>query len=130
PAVAGGMRPRELDSRVLPLPGFFPHEPYHTWRRTGFVRILLQTGTARDPKLPDAPTLAEMMDEYGIADEGRRLAQVILSASSFGRPRIAPPGVPPERVGILRDAFMKAARSPDVAEQARTSDRALDPATN
>jgi len=128
PAVDEGIERGEIDCRVLTISGFFSHEPYHTWRRTGFVRILLQTGAARDPKLPDAPTLAEMMDEYRIPDEGRRLAQVLLSASSFGRPWIAPPGVPPERVGILRDAFMKAARSPAVAEKARTSDLELAPA--
>jgi hypothetical protein len=89
---------------------------------------VLQTGAARDAKLPDAPTLGELMDEHRITDEGRRLAQVILSASSFGRPWIAPPGVPPDRVGVLRDAFMKTARDPAVAAEARAKDLELAPA--
>ncbi len=128
PAVDDGIERGEIDCRVLTISGFFSHEPYHTWRRTAFVRILLQTGEARDSKLTDAPTLGELMDEYGVSEEGRRLAQVILSAARFGRPWIAPPGVPPERVDVLRDAFMKAARDPAVAAEARAKDLELAPA--
>jgi hypothetical protein len=93
------------------------------------VRILLQTGTARDAKLPDAPTLGELMDGFCIPDAGRRLAQLILSAASFGRPWIAPPGVPPERVALLRNAFMKAARDPATAAEAQAKDLELAPAS-
>ena len=118
----------ELDCRVLTISGFFSHEPYHTWRRTGFVRILLQSGTTRDAKLPDAPTLGEVMDEYRIDDAGRRLAQVILSGALFGRPWVAPPGVPSERIGVLREAFLKAARDPDVASEAQGKNLTLTPA--
>jgi tripartite-type tricarboxylate transporter receptor subunit TctC len=117
----------EIDCRVLTISGFFSHEPYHTWRRTGFVRILLQTGAERDAKLPEAPTLAELMDEYRVAAPGRGLAQVILSAALFGRPWIAPPNVPAERIGILREAFLKAARDPAVETEARAKDLALSP---
>ncbi|HEY1268940.1 MAG TPA: tripartite tricarboxylate transporter substrate-binding protein [Candidatus Binatia bacterium] len=129
PAVDEGIERGEIDCRVLTISGFFSHEPYHTWRRTGFVRILLQTGAARDPKVPDAPTLSELMNEYRTPDAGRRLAQVILSAASFGRPWIAPPGVPPERLRVLRDAFMRAARDPATAAEAQAKDLELAPAS-
>lgn len=128
PDVDDAVERGEIDCRVLTISGFFSHEPYHTWRRTGFVRILLQTGAERDAKLPEAPTLAELMDEYRVAAPGRGLAQVILSAALFGRPWIAPPNVPAERIGILREAFLKAARDPAVETEARAKDLALSPA--
>ncbi|HTM08051.1 MAG TPA: hypothetical protein VL754_06660 [Verrucomicrobiae bacterium] len=118
----------ELDCRVLTISGFFSHEPYHTWRKTGFVRILLQTGATRDAKLPDAPTLDKVLDEYHIDDSGRRLAQVILSGALFGRPWVAPPEVPSERIRILREAFLKAARDPVVEAEAQAKNLTLSPA--
>jgi hypothetical protein len=69
------------ESAALPLPGaftieaFFGREPYTTWRKKGFVRNLFQTGNKRDPKLPDTPTVAEIMDQYKTPDTGRRLAK-------------------------------------------------------
>jgi len=117
----------EIDCRVLTISGFFSHEPYHTWRRTGFVRMLLQTGAERDAKLPDAPTLAELMDEHGVPKDGRGLAEAILSGARFGRPWIAPPDVPAERLRALREGFLRAAEDPAVAAEARAKDLALDP---
>ena len=109
----------EIDCRVLTISGFFSHEPYHSWRKNGFVRILLQTGKERDPKLPQTPTIYELMDEHKVPEPGRSLAQVILSAALFGRPLVAPPGVPAERVKILREAFMRAARDPELLVEAK-----------
>jgi tripartite-type tricarboxylate transporter receptor subunit TctC len=128
PAVDDAVARGEIDCRVLTISGFFSHEPYHTWRRTGFVRMLLQTGAARDPKLPDAPTLGELMAEHGISQAGRGLAQVILGGAQFGRPWIAPPGVPQDRLRVLRAAFLKAASDPATAAEAQAKDLALDPA--
>ena len=128
PAVDDAVERGEIDCRVLTISGFFSHEPYHTWRRTGFVRMPLQTGAARDGKLPDAPTHAELMDRRGISEAGRALAQVILSGAQFGRPWIAPPGVPRERIDILRRAFLHAARDPAAAAEAKAKDLELNPA--
>jgi tripartite-type tricarboxylate transporter receptor subunit TctC len=118
----------EIDCRVLTISGFFSHEPYHTWRKNGFVRILLQTGKERDPKLPEAPTIYELMEEYKIPKSGRRLAHVILSSALFGRPLVAPPAVAAERVKILREAFSRAVRDPDLLAEAKTKSLDVVPA--
>ncbi|HEX9445848.1 MAG TPA: tripartite tricarboxylate transporter substrate-binding protein [Candidatus Binatia bacterium] len=117
-AVARG----EIDCRVLTISGFFSHEPYHTWRKEGFVRILLQTGRERDARLAEAPTLGELMDRRAVPEAGRRLARAILSAALFGRPWVAPPGVPAERIAILREAFLEAARDPALLAEAEAHD--------
>ena len=50
------------------------------------------------------------MDKYKTAEATRRLAKVVVASDDFGRPLIFPPGVPADRVKIMRDAFNKAIR--------------------
>src|SRR4051812_33852107 len=64
-------------------------------------RILMQTGQSRDPRLADVPTLRELMDEHKTAEADRRLAPMVLAATDFGRPIIAPPGTPTDRLRVL-----------------------------
>jgi tripartite-type tricarboxylate transporter receptor subunit TctC len=42
-----------------------------------------------------------------------------MAGSDFGRPIIAPPGVPPDRVKILRDAFNKTMADPELLAEAK-----------
>jgi tripartite-type tricarboxylate transporter receptor subunit TctC len=95
----------EIHCRAFTIEAFLSREPYHTWRKKSFVRNIIQTGKKRDAKLPETPTIWELMDRYKTADNSRRLASVILAAGALGRPMLATPGVPPDRVKILRDAF-------------------------
>ena len=53
-----------------------------------------------------------VFDGDGLTDNGRRLAKVILAAGDFGRPIVAAPGVPAERMKILRDSFDKTIADP------------------
>jgi tripartite-type tricarboxylate transporter receptor subunit TctC len=89
----------EIHCRAFTIEAFLSREPYHTWRKKGFVRNIIQTGKKRDSKLPETETLWET------TDSARRLASVMLASGALGRPMLATPGVPPDRVKILRDAF-------------------------
>ncbi|MGH7827521.1 MAG: Bug family tripartite tricarboxylate transporter substrate binding protein [Candidatus Binatia bacterium] len=102
-----GVERGEIQCRAFTIEAFFGREPYHTWRKKGFVRNLFQTGKQRDSRLPDTPTVFELMDRYKTPDAGRRLATVLLTAGDMGRPMMGPPGVPPDRLKILRDAYAK-----------------------
>ncbi len=95
----------EIHCRAFTIEAFLSREPYHTWRKNGFVRNIIQTGRKRDAKLPETPTIWELMDRYKTAETSRRLASVILAAGALGRPMLGTPGTPPDRVKILRDAF-------------------------
>jgi tripartite-type tricarboxylate transporter receptor subunit TctC len=95
----------EIYCRAFTIEAFLSREPYHTWRKKGFVRNIIQTGRKRDAKLPETPTIWELMDRYKTPENSRRLASLILAAGALGRPMLATPGVPPDRVKILRDAF-------------------------
>jgi tripartite-type tricarboxylate transporter receptor subunit TctC len=95
----------EIHCRAFTIEAFLSREPYHTWRKNGFVRNIIQTGKKRDTKLPETPTVWELMDRYKTPESSRRLATLMLAAGGLGRPMLAPPGMPAERVKILRDAF-------------------------
>jgi tripartite-type tricarboxylate transporter receptor subunit TctC len=87
---------------------FFGREPFHSWRKKSFVRVLLQTGGTRDPRLPNVPTIAEIMHQYQTPEASRRLANVFLDAGRFGSwPIVASPGIPKEQMQSLRAAFAK-----------------------
>ena len=97
----------EIHCRAFTIEAFLSREPYHTWRKKGFVRNIIQTGKKRDSKLPETPTIWEFMDKYKTPEASRRLASVMLASGQLGRPMLATPGVPPDRVKILREAFNK-----------------------
>ena len=97
----------EIHCRAFTIEAFLSREPYHTWRKKGFVRNIIQTGKKRDSKLPETPTIWELMDKYKTPEASRRLASVMLASGQLGRPMLATPGVPPDRVKILREAFNK-----------------------
>ena len=109
----------ELPCRALTIQAYHSREPYHTWRRTNFARIVMQTGRTRDPRIADAPTLHELMNEHKTPESGRRLVPLVMAGSDFGRPIIAPPGVPPDKIKILREAFNKTMADPELLADAK-----------
>jgi len=111
----------EVVCRSFTTAAYFAREPYHTWRKKNFVRILLQTGHKKDPRLPDTPLLSELMDEFKTSDLGRRGVTVMLSSGELGRPIVTTPGLPADRTKILRDAFMKSMSDPALLADAAKS---------
>jgi tripartite-type tricarboxylate transporter receptor subunit TctC len=109
----------EVVCRAFTTAAYFAREPYHTWRKTNFVRVLLQTGRKRDPQLPDVPLLSELMDEFKTSDLGRRVATVMLGSGELGRPIVASPALPADRMKLLREAFMKSMSDPALLEEAK-----------
>src|SRR5262249_50411409 len=92
---------------------YFGREPFLSWGKNRFVRPLVQTGRKPSPSLPEVPTIYELMDRYKTPEVGRRLATLVLAPGEFGRPIVAPPGVPAERVKILREALNKTFKDPE-----------------
>ena len=117
----------EVVCRALSIPTFFAREPFTTWRRENRVRILLQTGRKRDEKMPNVPTLHELMDEYKTPANTRALVTAILASGDLGRPFITPPGVPADRLAILRDGFRKTMADPAFQVDVRARKFATNP---
>jgi tripartite-type tricarboxylate transporter receptor subunit TctC len=118
----------EAQCRAFTLSAFLSdRDPYRTWRKNNSVRVLVQTGAGRDKRLPNAPTLVELMDEHKTPESSRRLAKLVLASGDLGRPIIGPPGIPTDRVKILRQAFMKALTDPALLAHAEKVNMEIEP---
>jgi len=73
-----------------------------TWLKEKKINILVQFALAKHPDLPDVPLVIDLAKN----DEDRQMLRLIFARQVMGRPFIAPPGVPRERVEALRTAFM------------------------
>ncbi|MGZ8501165.1 MAG: Bug family tripartite tricarboxylate transporter substrate binding protein [Candidatus Binatia bacterium] len=119
----------EIICRATRVTVHFSREPFISWDKKGFDRHLVQAGDKRDPRLPDTPTILELMDKYKTSEVGRRFARVILAGDELGRPMVAPPGVPLERVKILREAYNKALKDPELLDEVKRSRLDMEPIT-
>jgi len=108
----------EVVCRSFTTTAFFAREPYLSWRKKAFVRVLFQTGSKRDARLPEAPLLGELMDEFKTSDLGRRVATVMLGSGELGRPIVTHPALPLDRAKLLRDAFTKSLSDPALLAEA------------
>ena len=97
----------ELQCRAFTITAYFAREPFISWRKRNFTNVLIQTGVKRDSRIKDTPTIYELMDRYKTSDAGRKLTKVILASGDFGRPIVATPGIPGDRLKLLRDTFDK-----------------------
>lgn len=128
-AIDLAMEKGEVICRGMIVTGHFSREPFLTWHKKGFDRHLVQSGQKRDPRMAEVPTLLELMDKYKTADVSRRVAHVILAGNEYGRPMVAPPGVPADRVRILREAYAKALKDSQLVEEAKQSKLEIEPAS-
>lgn len=117
----------EVMCRAFTVNAFFAREPFITWRKKNFVRVMYQTGSKRDPRLKDVALFSEWMDKFKTTEANRRLAKVVLASDEFGRPIVLPPGVPADRVKIIRDAFRQAINDPALIAEAEKRRLDLDP---
>ena len=67
----------EVHCRAGTVSAYVGREPTRTWIKNGVVRAITQSGTKRYPKLPDVPTLYELMDAHKTPDATKRVARGI-----------------------------------------------------
>jgi hypothetical protein len=94
--------------------------------RSGQVVVLIQTGLRKEPELPDVPFFLDLVK--GDADK-EPIAKFMSYSVSIARPLAAPPGVPAERVEILRRAFDATMKDPDFLADATAQQLDIDPLT-
>jgi hypothetical protein len=58
----------EVACRAMTASPFFGREPFTSWQKKNFVRILLFTGNKRDERIPDTPTIQEIFDKEKVAE--------------------------------------------------------------
>ena len=110
----------EVQCRAFTTQVFFGREPFNTWRSKNQVRVLVQGGKKRDPRLAETPLISELMEQYKTSEANRRLMNVMMGSGEFGSaPMTAPPGTAMEHVKILRAGYNKALTSPELIAEAK-----------
>jgi tripartite-type tricarboxylate transporter receptor subunit TctC len=89
----------------------------------GEMRLFIQMAPRRDPRHGDTPAILDLVS----AAEDRAIVQLVLDRMVLGRPFIAPPGVPADRIALLRTAFRQAVEDPDLRADAEKQKLAIDP---
>ena len=87
------------------------------------VNILVQMGAERAPDLPHVP----LMHELAKNEADREVLEFVSLSPALGRPFVAPPGLPPERLAILRAAFDATMRDPEFLADAAASKLEIEP---
>src|SRR3954454_1056402 len=93
--------------------------------RTGGINVLLQAALTPDPRVKDAP----MVIEAARSAEDRKALELFFARAAMGRPFVAPPGVPAQRLATLRTAFDAALADPAFLEDARKQNLNVVPIT-
>ena len=119
----------EVQCRAGSLEGYFGSEPTRGWYTSGFTRVLVHGSPKRDSRLPEAPTVNEILDKRKAPDVTRRLAVVLMAPDSIGRPLIAPPGLPADRLAMLREAMIKGLSDPEFRAEAQKRGWDVEPVT-
>jgi tripartite-type tricarboxylate transporter receptor subunit TctC len=120
----------EVQCRSVSSASFLAREPFISWQKKGFIRILVQSGRKRNPKLAEVPTIYELMTRHQTPEAKQRVAAVLLGADHFGQYlAVAPPGTPAERVKILREAYNRALKDADLIEEAKKRNWSMEQVT-
>ena len=92
-----------LDGRAFSTGSFFATR--REWLQTGFIKPMVTSRKTRDKRLPDVPSIEE------IAPPGSKgLLAALYSSQDISRSIALPPGVPADRVKVLRDSFAAMAK--------------------
>jgi tripartite-type tricarboxylate transporter receptor subunit TctC len=78
------------------------------------INIVMQLGLEKHEDLPNVPLIMDLP----ASPQDKAAMRLIVSRQSIARPFAAPPGVPPERVKALRDAFDATMKDPEFVKEA------------
>jgi tripartite-type tricarboxylate transporter receptor subunit TctC len=95
------------------------------WIKEGKIVFIMQIGFTRDKDLPDVPLWSELAQ----TPEQKQELSLIASPIPLGRPFLAPPGLPDDRVALLRKAFAATLKDPEFVKDAKKQDLDVVPMT-
>jgi tripartite-type tricarboxylate transporter receptor subunit TctC len=85
------------------------------WLPNRKVTILFQGGAAPNPELKDTPFVADLAR----SPDDRLAIEFLYAGQGIGRPFVAPPDMPADRLKMVRDAFRETMRDPEFIEDAK-----------
>jgi tripartite-type tricarboxylate transporter receptor subunit TctC len=85
------------------------------WVKDGTIKLLVQLALEKHADLPRVPLIMDMVK----TPEQRAVLKLVFARQVMGRPFLAPPGLPAERLALLRRAFMATMQDPALLAEAR-----------
>ena len=93
------------------------------WISSKQVLLLFQGAPEANPELPGVPLARDLARN----DEERQAIDFLYAGQGIGRPFAAPPGLPPDVLKTLREAFDATMKDPDFVADVKKQKFALDP---
>jgi tripartite-type tricarboxylate transporter receptor subunit TctC len=93
------------------------------WWPKKMISILVQFGLDRHPELPDIPTAVELARN----DEEKQVLTAIMTASEVGTAFFTTPGIPADRLAVLRRAFDQVMKDPQLLAEAHKAKLTIGP---
>ena len=84
------------------------------WLKNKDIHIIAYGGPTPSD-IGDVPNIESLAK----TEEEKQVMRLVLSGTHFGRPMVAPPGVPADRVAAMRKAFMDALSDPELLADAK-----------
>jgi tripartite-type tricarboxylate transporter receptor subunit TctC len=95
------------------------------WVKDKKIHLLVQLALEKHPDLPNVPVIVDLAK----TTEQRQIIKLIFARQVVGRPYLAPPGIPKDRLEILRKAFMETMVDKDFLADANKSKLEIAPVT-
>jgi len=94
-----------------------------SWVKEKKITILMQLSLQKHPDLPDVPLITDLAK----TEEQRAILRLIFARQPLGRPFLAPPDVPQDRVAALRKAFMETMKDKEFLGEATKAQLEITP---
>ncbi|MDF1592301.1 MAG: tripartite tricarboxylate transporter substrate binding protein [Desulfobacterales bacterium] len=89
--------------------------------KSGDLKPIMVVGDTRSPEMPDVPTALEL----ATSQEAKDIAKALSYSFEIDRVIFAPPGVPAERLAVLREAYQKTVNDPDFQKMLEKNKRTI-----
>ena len=96
---------------------------HKSWIDEKKMIVLVQLSLNRHPELPDVP----LVTDFAKTEEQRQILKMVFARQVMGRPYVAPPNVPEDRVAALRKAFMDTMVDPAFVTEADKAQLEINP---
>jgi tripartite-type tricarboxylate transporter receptor subunit TctC len=96
---------------------------HQSWIDEKKMTVLVQLSLNKHPELPDVP----LVTDFAKTDEQRQILKMVFARQVMGRPYLAPPNLPADRLATLRQAFMDTMHDNDFVAEAKKIDLEINP---
>ena len=96
---------------------------HQSWIDDRKINVLVQLSLKKHPDLPDVP----LVMDFAKTEQQAQIFKLVFARQPMGRPFLAPPGIPTDRVATLRKAFMEALQNREFLAEAEKMKLEINP---